>query len=208
MNNFIFYSCYNNNAMTELFNNKYRISSARLQTWNYASAAMYFITICTANRDCYFGHCDNGIIRLSEIGKIAETEWVKSIELRPDMNLELGEFVVMPNHFHGIIMIGDNEYNNGLDELNGRGGRRDAMHRVSTTNKPQNKFAPQSKNLASVIRGYKSAVTTYARKNKIEFAWQPRFHDHVIRSSDEFERISEYIRNNPAKWMADRFYRE
>ncbi|HEY8936428.1 MAG TPA: transposase [Cyclobacteriaceae bacterium] len=191
--------------MTELFNNKYRISSARLQKCNYANAGMYFITICTANRHCYFGHCNDAIMQLFEIGKIAETEWIKSIELRPDMNLELGEFVVMPNHFHGIIMIGDNEYNNDLD---GRGDGRDAMHRVSTTNNPPNKFAPQSKNLASIIRGFKSAVTMYARKNHIEFAWQPRFHDHVIRSPDEFERISEYIRNNPAKWNGDRFYRK
>ena len=65
----------------------------------------------------------------TEIGKIAETEWFKSSELRPDMNLELGEFIVMPNHIHGIICIGENEYNR--DE---RRGRRDAMHGVSTNN--------------------------------------------------------------------------
>ena len=196
--------------MTELFYNKYRISSTRLQTWNYGNEGIYFITICTANHDCYFGHDRNDcrdamhrvstipiptgastgpIIELTEIGKIAETEWVKSIELRPDMNLEFGEFVVMPNHFHGIIMIGANEFNN------------------ERTHKSQNKFGPQSKNLASVIRGYKSAVTTYARKNNIVFAWQPRFHDHVIQSMDEYSRISEYIRNNPTKWVEDRFYR-
>ena len=68
-------------------------------------------------------------MQFSELGKIAETEWIKTVELRPDMNLELGEFVVMPNHMHGIILIGKNEYNSGND----RDNRRDAMHCVSTT---------------------------------------------------------------------------
>ena len=161
---------------------------------------MYFITICTADRECYFGQIADGKMHPSELGKIAETEWFKTIELRPDMNLELGEFVVMPNHIHGIIIIGSNQYNND-DTMN---GGRDAMHGVST--KIQNKFGPQSKNLASIIRGYKSAITTYARKNKILFQWQSRFHDHVIRSMDDYYRISNYIINNPAQWQKDNFY--
>ena len=114
------------------------------------------------------------------------------------MNLESGEFVVMPNHIHGIIIIGANEYNTprtNADE------RRDTMHCVST-----NQFAPQSKNLASIIRGYKSAVTTYARKNGIDFEWQPRYYDHIIRTIDDYHRISNYIINNPAKWNVDKFY--
>ena len=101
--------------MSLLFNNKYRISSARLQTWNYGNAGMYFITVCTANREFYFGDIDidQSQMKLSPIGKIAESEWARTIELRPDMNLELGEFVVMPNHFHGIIIIHGNQYNSG-----------------------------------------------------------------------------------------------
>ncbi len=83
----------------------------------------------------------------------------------------------------------------------------DAMDRVSANQtKYKNQFAPQSKNLASIIRGYKSAVTTYARKNGIIFDWQPRFHDHIIRSMDEYHRISNYILNNPTKWYNDKFY--
>lgn len=206
--------------MAQLFNNKYRIPSARLQNWNYANEAMYFVTICTNNRENYFGKIiTNGSdgsdvetqciasLQPTEIGKIAHSEWYKSVEMRNDMNLELGEFVVMPNHIHGIIVIGANEYNTNTD------ARRDAMHRVSTPNDTNamhrvstNQFAPQSKNLASIIRGYKSAVTTYARKNGIEFDWQPRFHDHIIRSMDDYHRISNYIVNNPAKWQEDKFY--
>jgi REP element-mobilizing transposase RayT len=139
----------------------------------------------------------------TEIGKIAHDEWFETPELRPDMNLELGEFVVMPNHIHGIISIGKNEYNRDV-----RCGR-DAMHYVSSiTNETEykNQFAPQSKNIASIIRGYKSAVTTYARKKNFEFDWQSRFHDHIIRSWDEYARISDYIINNPSKWLQDKFY--
>ena len=192
--------------MVDFFQNKYRIPSARLQSWNYANAGMYFITICTKNRKCYFGEIvetqciaslQQPTLNPTEIGKIAHDEWFKTPQLRPDMNLEFGDFVVMPNHIHGIICIGENEYN--------RRRRRDAMPSVSTR-EYKNQFAPQSKNIASIIRGYKSAVTTHARKNNIEFDWQPRFHDHIIRSTGEYNRVANYIVNNPGKWQADKFY--
>lgn len=133
------------------------------------------------------------------------------------MNLLLDEFVVMPNHFHGIIIIGENEYNT----QRGTHGR-DARSCVSTTNEPtnpinptaptannndpKNKFGPQSKNLASIIRGFKSAVTTFAHKNKIEFGWQSRFHDHIIRNNAEYNRIKTYILENPVNWQQNKFY--
>src|SRR6266567_2586345 len=112
--------------MSELFKNKYRIPSARLQTWDYANNAMYFITICTANRESFFGdivetQCiasPNDVpeyeMQLNDLGKKVELEWLKTKELRLDMNLELDEYVVMPNHFHGIIFIDDNQYNTGV----------------------------------------------------------------------------------------------
>jgi putative transposase len=180
--------------MSFLFNNKYRIPSTRLQNWNYANEAMYFVTICTKNKENYFGEIDDSILQPTDIGKIAYTEWYKTLELRSDMKLESGEFQVMPNHIHGIIMIGANEFNT----------RRDAMHCVSE--KYKNQFAPQSKNLSAIIRGYKSAVTTFARKNGIKFEWQPRFHEHIIRSMDEYQKMSNYIINNPAQWQNDTFY--
>lgn len=119
---------------------------------------------------------------LSEIGEIADGEWLKTFKMRPDMNLWMGEYVVMPNHLHAIIGIGDNEYNTrGAD----RGGEcRDAMHCVSTTGKnqsPQNQFGPQRKNLSSIIRGFKIGVTKNARLINPDFGWQSRFHDHIIR---------------------------
>jgi putative transposase len=206
--------------MPDLYKNKYRIPSARLQSWDYASQGMYFITICTAGMECYFGEIvdipladqrrehrvstgddypDSFKMELSELGKVAETEWLKTLETRPDMNLELAEFVVMPNHFHGIIMVGENSYNG-----------RNAISNISNAeaNNPTNKFGPQSKNIASVIRGFKSRVTSYARANEITFGWQARFHDHIIRSEEDYHRIATYIINNPAQWRSDKFYKK
>ena len=70
------------------------------------------------------------------------------------------------------------------------------------------RFGPQSGNLASVVRGIKSAVTKYANEHDISFAWQPRFHDHIIRNWTEMNHIAQYIQNNPLKWELDRFYKK
>ena len=186
----------------DTYKNKYRISSARLPDWDYGAAALYFITICTKDRIHYFGEIDMATVRLSSIGDIVQSEWLKTFDLRQDMNLWMGEYVVMPNHFHAIIGIGENRYNTerdahhrrdamhgkGRDAMHRRG--RDAMHRVSTTDttKPfattgsKNQFGPQSKNLASIVRGFKSAVTVAARLINPGFQWQSRFHDHIIRN--------------------------
>lgn len=173
----------------EKFNNKYRIASGRLQNWDYGRCAIYFMTICTAHREHYFGTIENGNRTLSEIGLVAEQEWIKTNEIRPDMNLTFGDFVVMPNHFHALIGIGKNEYN-------------------TETEKTGNQFGPQSKNLASIVRGFKSAVTTYARKNHLPFEWQARYHDHVIRNDAEFDKIAKYIRNNISQWENDKFHKK
>lgn len=192
--------------MAELFKNKYRIPSARLQNWDYKWAAAYFITICTKDRLHFFGEIENKTMILNEIGEMVYTEWLRTPEIRPDMNLDLGEFVVMPNHFHGILIIGENEYNGGGDGGNGGDGR-DAMHCVSTpTPTESTKFGPQRKNVSSIIRGFKSSVTNNARKINPDFGWQSRFYDHIIRDEQSFQNISNYIINNPENWDKDKFY--
>jgi putative transposase len=180
----------------EKYQNKYRIPSARLQGWDYGAEALYFVTICTQNRIHYFGEIANQQMQLSKIGEIVESEWLRTFELRPDMNLYNGEFVVMPNHFHAIVGIGKNEYNT---------HRRDAMHCVST-NATSNQFGPQSKNLASIVRGFKSSVTIATRMIIPQFQWQARFYDHIIRNHQSFQNISNYIMNNPQQWEKDKFY--
>lgn len=221
--------------MADKYQNKYRIPSARARWWDYRDHAPYFVTICTARRRCFFGDIIDGQMHLSEIGQLVQDEWLKTPGIRPDMNLTLDEFTVMPNHFHGIIIIGINKYNHGSvkstggdgGDDNGGGDRRDAMHGVSTPDPSfgfqqspppdpslrlqplppsKNKFGPQYKNLASILRGFKSAVTTNARVIGPDFGWQARFHDHIIRNDEEFQRISHYIRENPRNWNKDRFF--
>lgn len=188
--------------MSELFQNKYRIPTARLETWDYASQGMYFVTICTKSRECFFGNIQENQVVLTDLGQVAQSEWLTNAELRRDMNSELGDFIIMPNHIHGIILIGENPYNNSSIT-------RDAMHRVSTKtiNEAVNKFGAQSKNLSSVIRGYKSAVTAYAGKNNLPFDWQARFHDRIVRSPSEYQNIANYIQNNPLNWPKDELYK-
>ena len=223
----------------EKFQNKYRIPSIRLQNWDYGAVGAYFVTICTKNREAFFGEIIQNEMQLNAIGQKTAEEWLKTIAIRQDMNLELGNFVVMPNHFHGIVIIGKNEFNSDLkmdssvdSSVDSRG--RDAMHRVSTDNNTNNntnnntvnntyiignhnnncktiktnKFGPQSKNLGSIIRGFKSAVTTYSKTVNINFGWQPRYHEHIIRNSLEFERIQNYIAHNIENWNKDKFYKK
>ena len=202
------------------YKNKYRIPSTRLQSWNYNNNAVYFITIITKNRKHFFGkivdvpHPDTTkTMQLSEIGKIVQTEWIKTPGIRPDMKLELLEFIVMPDHFHGIIVIGKNEYNRdtvgvaGKDDVINVG---DAMPRVSTVDTHRvhaqcivssykNTFSFQTKNLASIMRGFKSTVTSQARNINPSFAWHPRFYDHIIRSNESYKIIANYINKNPEK---------
>lgn len=173
------------------FKNKYRIQSARASWWDYASFAPYFITICSKNRKHYFGEIQNGNMILSDIGKIVENEWINTFRLRPDMNLGQGEFIVMPNHFHAIIIIGENKYN--IPSYISKKSEKTSI----------NVFGPQSKNLAAIVRGFKSTVTAHARKIHAEFSWQERFHEHIIKNQDSFIKISHYISTNPLRWDED-----
>lgn len=188
------------------FNDRYRIASARLQGWDYGSSGLYFVTICTQKHEHYFGKIIEDEMQLSEIGQVVQSEWIKTFDMRPDMNLEMDEYVVMPNHFHAIIAIGENRYNTHCGDAM---LCRDAMHCVSTVSHcvatTSNKFGPQSKNLASVIRGFKIGVTRNARKIDPTFEWQARFYDHIIRNSKSLEKIRHYIINNPQQWKGDEY---
>ena len=166
----------------------YNQKSHRLLGHDYDAAGIYFVTICIKNRRCQFGQVVDDKVVLSELGQIAQNEWIKSVKIRPDMNLRSHGFIAMPDHIHGIIEIGKNIHNQ---------QRRDAMHHVSTD---KGSFFPQKNNLSAIILGYKAAVTTYARKNAIVFAWQAKFHDHIIRSDQDLHKHHEYIRNNPKNW--------
>ena len=174
----------------ELFRKKYRIKSHRWQGWNYADSGVYFITICTKNRVEYFGRTKNEEIILNDVGIIAEQAWLKTEKMRD--NVELDEFVVMPNHIHGIIILENN------DDV-------ETHRNASLHEEYKNKFGPQINNISSIIRGFKGEVTNNINSHfpNICFAWQPRFYDHVVRSEKELDTIRRYIYYNPVKWAFD-----
>ena len=176
----------------KLFNHRYRIASARAQWWNYGWNGAYFITICTSNREHFFGHIKNKIMIVTPAGKCAYDSWLNIPKHFPFV--ELGEFVVMPNHVHGIIII---------NKMNTKSKMEDPI--ILQT---RNEFGPQSQNMGSIIRGYKIGVTKYCKNKNILFGWQTRYHDHIIRDQNEFERISKYIRNNPLNWKKDGFFKK
>lgn len=175
-----------------LFQNKYRIESARLSSWDYGSNAPYFITICTDQRIMHFGKITDGARYLSGLGQMAEECWRQIPEHFPFV--ELDEHVVMPNHVHGIITI-----NKSKEQMNPNDN--DAM-----ASEVSGRFGPQSRNIGSVIRGFKVGVAKFAKLNSIEFKWQPRFHDRIIRNEQEFMKIRSYIATNIDNWNKDKFY--
>jgi putative transposase len=197
------------------FNNKYRIASARAQWWDYGWNGAYFITICTASREHFFGEIQNGKMILSPTGVIADIIWHEIPNHHP--NVELGDFVVMPNHIHGILI---------LDKPGDNGGRRavETGHALSVDNDiietghalsllrdnaktiGQQRFQNIGKNtVSSIVGSYKSAVTKHANRLGLGNGWQPRFHDHIIRDDGEYQRISDYIVANPENWDRDKF---
>ncbi|HAW81743.1 MAG TPA: hypothetical protein DCX27_19800 [Balneola sp.] len=187
--------------MSNRFRNKYRNETTRLKSWDYGWNGSYFITLCEKNRERCFGEIKNDEMFLSEIGKIANQCWKEIPDHFPFV--KLGEFDVMPNHVHGIIII--DKKNNEMDSNLILGTHNLASLHVSKQNS-LNKFGPQSKNLGSIVRGFKIGVTKKARKIRTDFQWQARYYDHIIRDQESFNNISEYIRNNPSQWKEDRIY--
>src|SRR3989339_2290841 len=187
--------------MPGLFKNKYRNDSIRLKNFDYSSNGYYFITICTHNKMNFFGNITNGQINLSKIGQIASECWKKIPEKFP--NAALDEFIIMPDHFHGILL------------LNGIHPRRDAINRVPTfttmaTTMDNNQHGGITGNynpmltdhsLGKIIRWYKGRTTFEIHKlnNHLNFEWQPRFYEQIIRDENSLQRIREYIVNNPSK---------
>jgi putative transposase len=179
------------------FQNKYRIASARLQTWDYCGNGTYFITICTKDRAHYFGRVvlsENGIgkMQLSEIGKFAETSWMEIPQHFPFVTL--GNFVIMPDHMHGILIFdGGDVGDGGIIDTGGINNAETPKLGVSTAGKNENW---KSNSVGSIINSYKRIITINARKICSDFGWQSRFYDHVIRDGVAFENIQKYIANN------------
>lgn len=198
--------------MPDKFQNKYRISSSRLQSWDYGKNGAYFITICTKNRMHFFGEIVNGEMQLNQCGMIAEQYWIEIPNHFPF--IELDNFVVMPNHVHGILIIDKTKIGNvnrHADAVEtpklGVSTRVNAPVNDTTKSKSGGKNAKWNPGTIGVaVNQYKRICTIDIRKIISDFAWQPRFHDHIIRNAESFERIQNYIANNPQNWKGDKFF--
>jgi putative transposase len=169
------------------FQGRFRITSTRLRDWDYSSAGWYFVTICTKNQKPYFGEVIDSAIHYSPLGVIVAEEWTRTRMFRP--NVSLDEWVIMPNHLHGIIIIKDVET-----------PRRGVCTGTSSW---------KSNSLGSIINQFKGVCTRRIRESGItDFAWQSRYFDHVIRHEESLRKIRKYIRENPMKWALDRYYQE
>ena len=185
---------------TDKFQNKYRIPSARAK-WHDYNGGEYFITICTAGREHYFGEIRDNEMILSVIGKYTVDNLERINQHYPYCVVPL--FVVMPNHIHAIVVIDEKPYGTNVSNVE-----------TMCTSSLQNKLVDEKMQSVSVRRGklstamggFKRAITRFSNENKIDFAWQTRFHDHIIRDREEYYRISEYIKDNPGTWREDKFY--
>jgi REP element-mobilizing transposase RayT len=165
------------------------VKSTRLQHWDYTSDAWYFVTICTRDRRSTLGQVIDGEMQMSSAGRIVLEEWPRTEEVRG--NVCLDEFVVMPNHIHGIVIIEESPLQT----------QASASHRDASTGRPR----LYANSLGSIVAQFKSVATKRIWDAGFpDFAWQPRFYDHIIRSAESLDAIRRYIRDNPAKWALDK----
>ena len=194
------------------------------QYYSHSICFEYFVTICTGGREHYFGEVHDGQTQLTAVGECLQQEIEKTKIVRCG-DVEIPLYVIMPNHVHMIVIIhgycrdASNASANQTDvicrdALNASAINADARPETDAYERGETdarsaslqRFGPQSGNLGAVIRGIKSAVTRFARENGIPFAWQPRYHDRIVRNQNEMNRIAEYIEHNPTRWESDCFY--
>lgn len=196
--------------MCSLYRNRYRIESARYCDYDYSSPGKYFITICTKNQTHFFGEILEGRMILSETGRIVYDCWM-AIPTHFS-HILLDEFIIMPDHLHGIIIINTKSKSAsssvqtpymgvsiGLTMDTGSPETPKLGVSAELSSKKGNKYW-KSNSIGSIINQFKRICTITAKTNGFDLIWQSRYHDRIIRSRRELNRIRKYIRNNPANW--------
>jgi REP-associated tyrosine transposase len=177
-----------------------RRRSVRLRGFDYAYRGFFFVTICTHNKKPTLGKVINYESHLSALGKIVEKCWLQIPDHFP--NVYLDEWVIMPNHLHGIIVI---KYPKGCDPAS-RGTACRAPTAIGTAHEGFGK--PVAGSLPTIIRSFKSAVTKHANelaRNRSAPFWQRNYFEHVIRDEDSLNKIRNYVWENPIHWWADEY---
>ncbi len=174
-----------NKSKRNLFQEKYRIPSARLSGWDYRKSACYFVTICTNNMIPAFGSVLKGKMNLNDLGMFANDS-IDGINKKKEQ-VKILNHMVMPNHIHLLLYLINN-----------------------TDSIKSNRFGPLLKNsLSSLINHFKGRITKYANEKKVLWpGWYERFHDHIVRSEASYRKINQYISENPMNWRTDRYFRK
>ncbi len=170
--------------------------SRRLKDYDYTKPGAYFITICTKDRGCLFGHIHDGEMILNDVGNAVEWTWTDLP--RHNKNIALDKFVIMPNHFHGIIHIV------------GAGSKPALINGSKPALINASKPILISHGLSEIVRQFKTFSAQ--RVNQIKHSpgislWQRDFYEHIIRHEVDLKRIREYIITNPVSWGLDDYYR-
>ena len=191
----------------------------RLKHFDYSRDALYFVTSCVQGGACVFGEIKKGKMILNTYGQIANDQWYWLASRYRYVILH--EFVVMPNHIHGIIeisrdfMLQNSGTLQNAPDPSVRTGRDLSVQRDQLV--PRDLPQPQSskanlkpdkiKSLSELMGAYKTTSSKQIRLAGLtDFAWKRSFHDHIIRNRKAYLNISNYILNNPSKWEKDRFF--
>lgn len=202
--------------------NKHHRRSIRLKGYDYSQAGLYFITICVQDRKCLFGNIVNGEMILNDAGKMADNEWVKIPERFT--NVQLHEYMVMPNHFHAIMEIvgatlvvaPDNvvTQNNTSVIRDNASVIRDNESVDDEKGQPQGIAPTKPKTVGDIVGAFQSIVTVEYIHGVKQLGWQwfngklwqRNYWEHIIRDEQSYQHISAYIISNPKNWDGDKFY--
>lgn len=170
---------------------KHHRQSIRLRNYDYSQPGCYFLTICTHKKQCWFGEIQNDRMCLNQIGKIVAEEWLNTPQIR--LNFQLDQWVIMPNHLHGIVIINKHILGLGEGDIDILGARNAPLRQ-------------EPNSISSFVAGFKSAVTkriNLLRNNRDVPLWQRNYYESIIRDEQSLIAIREYIKNNPYQWKKD-----
>jgi REP element-mobilizing transposase RayT len=162
-----------------------------LKSYDYSRAGAYFITVCTQDRACVLGEIVNGEMRLNDMGEIAVSVWRAIPEHFPGVATD--EFVVMPNHIHGIVAVADTPV--------------EATHASPLPALRERASGPSQRSIGAIVGSFKSAAAKRINESRGTAGvsvWQCNYYEHVIRNDDALNRARQYIIDNPAQWTMDR----
>ncbi|MFC1485140.1 transposase [bacterium] len=184
--------------------NKHHRRSIRLKNYDYSSQGAYFVTICVNEREYLFGNILNECMVLNDAGRMIQTVWNEIPKYYSGIDIDY--FQIMPNHIHGIILVGAGPC---------------ACPEYASTGQPQSKGQPQGVaptvlSLCDVVHRFKTMTTKRycdgVKQKKWQIfnkkLWQRNYYEHIIRNENELNKIREYISNNPLNWNTDKYFQE